>query len=163
MLYCTQYNQAYHDYIVRCDALDAKIEIKQKQQGRLSAQIAQLKKQKRALVFPNWIDSVLRPLAKDLEAYLDKPVNVAGPFGLRAEVLLRVFDNPETQAPSAYRSLTIVPDFSRGTLELHYDAGRVVRECPPGSIGALNHVGSETLPLPDTLSEIALLLHAANP
>ena len=78
MLYCTQYNQAYHDYIVRCDALDAKIEIKQKQQGRLSAQIAQLKKQKRALVFPNWIDSVLRPLAKDLEAYLDKPVNVAG-------------------------------------------------------------------------------------
>ena len=162
MLYCTQYNQAYHDYIVRCDALDAKIEIKQKQQGRLSAQIAQLKKQKRGASQAG-APRFLRPLAKDLEAYLDKPVNVAGPFGLRAEVLLRVFDNPETQAPSAYRSLTIVPDFSRGTLELHYDTGRVVRECPPGSIGALNHIGNETLPLPDTLSEIALLLHAANP
>lgn len=104
------------------------------------------------------IDSVLRPLAKDLEAYLGKPVNVSGPFGLRAEALLRVYDSREAQTISAYQILTVVPDFSRDTLELRYDTGRIIRDCPPGSIGAINHLDNETLPLPDTISEIAVLL-----
>lgn len=52
----------------------------------------------------------------------------------------------------------IVPDFNDDLLELRYDTGRVIRECPPNSIGALNNLGNETLPLPETLPEIAGLL-----
>jgi hypothetical protein len=158
LLYCTQYNQAYHDYIIQRDALDTRIEIKQQQMNRLSTQIKKLKQKKCALVFPNWIDSVLRPLAKDLEAYLGKPVTVSGPFGLRAEALLRVYDSQEAQTISAYQILTVVPDFSRDTLELRYDTGRIIRDCPPGSIGAINHLDNETLPLPGAIPEIAVLL-----
>lgn len=157
---CTRYNEAYRKYSVQRNALDARIEMRQARQNRLAVQIEELKKKRDALVFPSWIDYVLRPLAHELEAYLNKRVRIYGPFGLRSEVQMRVYDGLEEEAAASCGALTIVPDFNDDLLELRYDTGRIIRECPPNSIGALNNLGNETLPLPETLPEIAgLLIH----
>ena len=109
---CTRYNEAYRKYSVQRNALDARIEIRQARQNRLAVQIEELKKKRNALIFPSWIDYALRPLVHELEAYLNKRVRIYGPFGLRAEVQMRVYDGSEEEAAASCGALTIVPDFN---------------------------------------------------
>lgn len=48
----------------------------------------------------SWIDSTVAALAVDLEEYTGKPVAVSGPYGLRAEVMLKVGEGYTTITPS---------------------------------------------------------------
>lgn len=59
----------------------------------------------------------------------------------------------------SYDSITLTPEVCGDAVKLHYDTGRLIHECVPGSIGELNHFGNDTLLLPDTIEEITGLLH----
>ena len=101
----------------------------------------------------SWLDSAIAALAVDLEEYLGERVDVGGPYGLRAEVVI---------SSSSY-ILTITPSFTDGKLSLYYDTGKVGKRHPAGSIGATNGFNNVQAPLPDTFAEIVRVMSRTEP
>lgn len=91
-----------------------------------------------------WIDSAIIALVVDIEEYTKEPVQISGPFGLRAEVMINV----------GISYLTIIPSFDSGILKLYYDTGQKIEKFSPLSIGDINGFNNVQAPLPDTLEEI---------
>lgn len=59
----------------------------------------------------NWIDSLIKPLAKELMAATGKKMfDVMGPFGLMSETSIWLFDTEEQRAAVDVLSLTFRPD-----------------------------------------------------
>lgn len=99
-----------------------------------------------------WLDSAIAALAVDLEEFTKEPVEVSGPFGLRAEVTIKVGD--------CYTTLT--PSFVNG-FKLYYDTGEYIERYPPQSLGDWNGLNNVQAPLPDTFAEIfAVMTHSQN-
>lgn len=101
----------------------------------------------------SWLDSAIAALAVDLEEYLGEHMEVGGPYGLRAEVVI---------SSSSY-ILTITPSFTDGKLSLYYDTGRANERHPAGSIGAMNGFNNVQAPLPDTFAEIVGVMSRIEP
>lgn len=95
----------------------------------------------------SWMDTAIAALAVDIEEYTGIPVTVSGPFGLRAEVMLK----------SGERYLTICPDFQGEGLQLYYDTGKTTQRHPPLSLGDFNGFNNVQERLPDTLEAIVSL------
>lgn len=98
----------------------------------------------------SWLDSAIAALAVDLEEYIGKPVEVSGPFGLRAEVMFKVGDT--------YTIITPSFDKKDGGFKLYYDTGKQTEGYPPQSLGAWNGFNNVQAPLPDTFEEISAII-----
>lgn len=112
---------------------------------------------------PNtWKDGAVMPLARLLAREKGLLLYFMGPFGIRAACTIILYaDRHVEPLKQEHWSITIMPHFGDTGLELRYDTYRVIHEYPPGSIGALNNMGNEQLPLPDTTKEIlALMKHS---
>lgn len=68
-----------------------------------------------------WMETAIFPLAVDLEELTGQPVSVSGPFGLRAEVYIKLGES----------ILTVTPGFRDGRLELYYDTGERQADTSP--------------------------------
>lgn len=95
----------------------------------------------------SWLDSAVAALAVDLEEHTGKPVDVSGPFGLRAEVTLNV--------GGTYT--TISPSFEKGELKLYYDTGEKSKRYKPQTLGDFNGFNNVQAALPDTFEEIVAI------
>lgn len=71
----------------------------------------------------SWPDSSVAALAVDLEEHTGKPVEVSGPFGLRAEIVIKAGDI----------CTIITPSFENGSFKLYYDTGERTGGRPPGN------------------------------
>lgn len=92
----------------------------------------------------SWLDSAIAALAVDLEEHTGEEMEVGGPYGLRAEVIIS----------SNSRILIITPDFEDGNLKLYYNTGEKTEKHQPNTIGAVNGFNNVQAPLPGTLEEI---------
>lgn len=93
----------------------------------------------------HWLDAAIAPLAVDLEERTGEPVEISGPFGLRAEVYIKVGEK---------RFINVTPEFPDGGFRLYYDTGRMSGDYQPGTLGDFNGMNNIREPLPDTLDEI---------
>lgn len=85
----------------------------------------------------SWLDSSVAALAVDLEEHTGKPVEVSGPFGLRAEIVIKA----ETFAPlsphrlktAALSSITTLGREQGNTSQIHSETGTDLTTCKPRS------------------------------
>lgn len=120
-----------------------------------------------------WFDIALRPLAADLSEHLGLPVELSGPFGLRAECFL-TFNKDGNKGQR--KMLVVTPDFNciynetdkpapyhartpnAVELRLYYDTGETLNLYAPCSIGDYSGMNNVQARLPNTISEIANVL-----
>lgn len=106
---------------------------------------------------PNWLDDVVRPLAKELAAKAGFPHGEAhGPCGLTSRAFITLWTSePEFAA----KTLVVRPLFSEENgLSFVYETGETTSECPPGSLGEAHEMNLVTAPLPDSLEEILAVM-----
>lgn len=96
----------------------------------------------------SWPDSSVAALAVDLEEHTGKPVEVSGPFGLRAEIVIKAGDI----------CTIITPSFENGSFKLYYDTGERTGQYQPNTLGDWNGFNNVQAPLPDTFEEIAAVI-----
>ncbi len=96
----------------------------------------------------SWLDTAIASLAVDLEEATGKPVEISGPYGLRAEVWVKVGGD----------FIRLTPEFPDGGFKLYYDTGEATNTYQPGTLGYFNGMNNVSVPLPDTLEEIIKLL-----
>ena len=96
----------------------------------------------------SWLDSAVSALATDLEEYTGESMDVGGPYGLRAEVII---------SSDSY-ILILTPDFNSGTLKLYYDTGEKTERHQPNTTGEISGFNNVQAPLPETLEEIAAIM-----
>ena len=72
----------------------------------------------------SWLDSAIAALAVDLEEHTGEEMEVGGPYGLRAEVIIS----------SNSRILIITPDFEDGNLKLYYNTGEKTEKHQPNTL-----------------------------
>lgn len=97
----------------------------------------------------SWIETAVYSLAVDLGEYTGLPTRVAGPFGLRASVDVRVDES---------RFVRLTPEFPDEGLRLYYDTGERTDTFQPGTLGDMNGFNNVVAPLPDTLAGIVGVL-----
>lgn len=109
-----------------------------------------------------WKENAVMPLARLLAREKGLQLYLMGPFGLRAACIIVLYaDMAKRPLEQEHWSITVMPHFDEEKFELWYDTYRVVQDYPPDSIGALNNMGNELEPLPDTTEEIlALMQHS---
>ena len=93
----------------------------------------------------SWLDSAIAALAVDLGEHTGEGMEIGGPYGLLAEVIIS----------SDSRILIVTPDFEDGNLKLYYDTGEKTDRHQPNTIGEMNGFNNVQAPLPDTIEEIA--------
>lgn len=101
----------------------------------------------------SWLDAAIAPLAEDIEERTGTKTTISGPFGLRAEVLLK----------NGERYLTITPNFDGGELTLYYDTGETNGRYAPETLGGCNGFDNVQARLPETLDEIVSLFGGEKP
>lgn len=120
-----------------------------------------------------WFDLAIRPLAADLSEYLGLPVELSGPFGLRAECIL-TFNKAGDKGQR--KMLVVTPDLNcvyaeryvpapyhartpkAVELVLYYDTGKTLNLFDSNTMGDYNGLNNEVARLPDTIPEIAKVL-----
>lgn len=136
------------------DEINVKIAKNEASIQRAKKAIEKLNKKQYNLDTPNWIDSLVRPLAKEISKELGKDYEIYGPFGLRSQTSIHWRDDmtkPITVQPTL--SLRLVPgDLKKA--ELKYETGKKKGEFQKNTIGDVNGFNRETSPLPDSLDEI---------
>lgn len=110
-----------------------------------------------------WKEHAVMPLARLLAREKGLLLYFLGPFGIRAACTIILYaDKHKPALEQEHWSITVMPHFSEEGLELWYDTYRVIKDYPPDSIGALNNMGNEALPLPNTTKEILTLMEHSN-
>ena len=110
-----------------------------------------------------WRDGAIMPLAKCLAKAKGCCLYFMGPFGLRSACTLVLYaDKAKKPLEQEHWSITVMPHFVGDNTEIWYDTYKTVQTYPEGSIGALNNLGNETLPLPGTTDEILTLMYHSN-
>jgi len=137
----------------------------EEKEERLSASFERAKRrlEKHRASYPDWINSVVKPLAKELAELRGMRFEIYGPFGIRCEtsIYLLPHNSEKDIVHNPTWSIKLTP---RGLLhsdkaEIYYDTGKKKEPLSPkGSIAALNGFDNETAPLPDTVEEINALL-----
>ena len=137
------------------EAYEAKERRYQEELSRVQRKLARYQA-KRGELIPtfNWIETFVHPLAQAVQQELGlSSYEVYGPFGLRSEVSI-FWDSAEVYSlnKSTY-SLRLTPhDLAQGVI--HFDTGEVSERFAPNTIGALNGLGNQTAPLPDSLDDL---------
>lgn len=110
-----------------------------------------------------WKENAVMPLARLLAREKGLQLYFMGPIGLRAACIIVLYADIAMQPlEQEHWSISVMPHFDEDRLELWYDTYRVVHHYPPASIGALNNMGNELQPLPDSTEEILALMHHSN-
>lgn len=137
---------------------------------KIDAQVAELKQQivklydeREAIVahynscrFPNWLDDIVRPLARALaDASGFQRHTVTGPCGIASRTFLCVWScDPRFEG----KAIVIQPAFDEDKISFVYETGEVENSHPSGSLGAESGLNFVTAPLPDSLDEILAVM-----
>lgn len=108
--------------------------------------------------YPSWVDEIVETLAMELANRLHKNFEIYGPFGLRCETSIYLFDCADKGITEQETwSIRITP----GRLdlgEIYYDTGEVTKEFGSDTIGYMNGMNNVSKPLPDDIEDIIKLL-----
>lgn len=131
---------------------------------RAERSIERLKMKHIRLKSPSWVDALVKPIGVIFAKEFDMDYEILGPFGLRAYVTIYWKKDKELSIiDQLTKSLTLIPlNLEEG--ELGYETGRKKEgvNYHPMSLGGLNGMDREVLPLPDSFEEIKLLIHSNN-
>lgn len=136
------------------EAYEAKERKYQEELSRVQRKLARYQA-KRGELIPtfNWIETFVHPLAQAIQQELGLASYEAyGPFGLRSEVSI-FWHSSEDDLDKPTYSLRLTP-YNLATGVIHFDTGEVSEHYDPNTIGALNGLGNQTAPLPDSLDEL---------
>ncbi|ADO59911.1 hypothetical protein [Paenibacillus polymyxa] len=138
--------------------IDRNIEKKQDKICKLQEGIKKLQKRRQKIKYPSWVSEVIEVLAQQLAIKMNKHYKVFGPFGLRAETTIYLFDDEsESIAEQSTWSVRITPgDLEKG--EFFYDTDELTRETKLNSPGFLNGMKIVIKPLPETVDDIVEVL-----
>lgn len=155
-----KYVESYRLYQEERNALDEKIAKRHEDIARAERSIERLNKKKLELEHPSWVEMLVKPIAEKFSEEFGLSYDIYGPFGIRAYVTIYWMENKEISiVEQPTKSLTLEPfDLEKG--QLYYETGKK-REgvCyHPNSIGAMNGMDREVLPLPDSFDEIKALI-----
>lgn len=107
---------------------------------------------------PSWVKEIVETLATKLANRLNKNYEIYGPFGLRCETSIYLFDHADKGITEQETwSIQITP----GRLdlgEIYYDTGVVTKDFRSDTIGYMNGMNNECKPLPDDIEDIIKLL-----
>jgi hypothetical protein len=141
------FTRAYQDYKAKADQLEAQI-------SRAEKRVEELKKKRRALPMPDWIDIIIRPIADELAKELpDFDLRILGPMGICSAVPVHFYrkgvPKEEMWDEGNVRSITFVPrDLQNGEImirNISVDTG----EFRPGTIGELNGMNHPSVKIPE--------------
>jgi hypothetical protein len=123
---------------------------------RLDKAIERLKAKREKAVKLNWIDQVVKPIAKSLQRILPghRTVDVMGPFGICSEVNILFIKRGVTEGdmwkkPGNVKSITFVPHISSESpfSIAVVDPTKNDKSFLEGSIGALNGMNHPRIPV----------------
>ncbi|MBP1309166.1 hypothetical protein JOD82_002186 [Paenibacillus sp. 1182] len=134
--------------------IDCSIEKKRDKISKLQEGINKLQKRRQKIKHPSWVSDIIEVLAQQLATKMDKHFKLFGPFGLRAETTIYLFDDESKSiTEQSTWSIRITPgDLDKG--ELFYDTDELTQETKPNSSGLLNGMKIVIKPLPETIDEI---------
>lgn len=134
-----------------------KIQEREKQIERLKKKLEKREKDYYEKDFPNWIETIVKPLMQDLEYKTGLHGEIYGPFGLccKTSIYLRE-DMEKSITEQSTLHITIEPPMNDG--KIYYETGEVKEGYAKDSIGALNGMNRVMAVLPDTIEEIVALL-----
>lgn len=134
-----------------------KIQEREKQIDRLKKKLDKREKAYYEKDFPNWIETIVKPLMHDLEDKTGLHGEIYGPFGLccKTSIYLRE-DMEKSITEQSTLHITIEPPMDDG--KIYYETGEVKEEYAKGSIGELNGMNRVMVELPDTIEAIVALL-----
>jgi hypothetical protein len=141
------------------EQIEKRIEAKVEQIRKLQESINKLKVKEGKIKYPSWTEEIVEVLAQRLADKPNKKYEVCGPFGLRAETTIYLFnDENKSFTEQETWSITLTPgDLTKG--EIYYDTGEKTNDFSPNSTGAINGMNNVRKPLPETIDEIVALLH----
>lgn len=153
--FASAYNAHRRERDAEVQKLNDAIEKRHQQIQRLEK-----KKEKISSDCPNWIEEVIRPLALEISAKLNQYCDVKGPFGIRAEAIIYIVEDPDVSIlDQGSRSITITPNWNEdGDMDFWYDTGEETDNFEKGTIGFLNGMNNITALLPDSVDDIIKLL-----
>lgn len=109
--------------------------------------------------FPDWIDEIVVPLAKELAKRKGLQSCILGPMGVGSRVIIALVPAPEEiLSKQEHYRLTIQPDFHDEKLQLKYETGEETNKHKKGTLGEKSGLNYVTAPLPDSIDEIEQLL-----
>lgn len=134
-----------------------KIQVREKQIERLKKKMEKREKAYYEKDFPNWIETIVKPLMHDLEKHTGLHGEIYGPFGIccKTSIYLRK-DMKESITEQSTLHITIEPPTN--DRKIYYETGEVNNRYAKGSIGELNGMNKVKAQLPDTIEEIVALL-----
>jgi hypothetical protein len=135
--------------------IEKRIQLRIKQEERLRAKLNKLHR-------PNWVDSLVKPIAEELvKAYPDRCYEILGPFGIGAYVGIHFYkkdvDEKRRFDDDNCISITIAPgDLDNGELMI-VDYSSDTKQYAQGTLGYLNDCNYPKVPInPD--SDVSELL-----
>lgn len=140
--------------------LDKKINKRKQEVDKIEEVIEGLYQQRSDLKYPSWVDSIVKPIAERFSKETGLDYDIYGPFGLRAQVTIYwMKDKKVSITDQSTKSLSLVP-LSLEIGQLGYETGKKIEgvRYSPTSIGGLNGMDQEVLPLPNSFEEIKKLI-----
>ena len=161
------YQVKYADQEGRRKVIRDKIEKKQNQIEKITAQIDGLENRLYKIAHVSWIDEIIEPIAKAMTEQLpDRHYEVLGPFGLCARVSIH-FYRDEITGQSRWKgdntlSITFDPaDLNAGDIQIvdyETNTGRFAK----GTLGEVNGMNYPTIPMPETIEGLIALMMEQN-
>ncbi|RKJ18086.1 hypothetical protein D7X33_46215 [Butyricicoccus sp. 1XD8-22] len=157
------YIEKQNQYEKEAEAINEKIEKRKEDIRRAERSIQRLNKKFDDLRNPSWIQTLVKPIGEAFAKDFNMEYEIYGPFGIRAQVTIywrKDIERSITEQP--IKALSLIP-LNLAEAELGYETGRK-REgviYPSGSLGAMNGMDREVLPLPDCFEEIRSLIRSS--
>ncbi|MEB6549722.1 hypothetical protein MXL46_11550 [Heyndrickxia sporothermodurans] len=158
------YVESYRRFEEERDDLDKKIEKRYEDIARAERSIERLNKKKSELDYPNWVESLVKPIAEKFAEDFGLSYNIYGPFGIRSYVTIYWMEDKEVSIVEQPVKLLTLEPFDLEKEQLYYETGRKRENIsyPLNSIGAMNGMDREILPLPDSFDEIRKLIRSSS-
>lgn len=134
-----------------------KIQEKEKQLERLKKKLKKRENDYYEKDYPNWIETIVKPLMHDLEKHTGLYGEIYGPFGICCKTLIYLREDMEKSiTEQSTLHITLEPPMDDG--KIYYETGEIKSRYAKGSIGELNGMNNVMVVLPDTIEEIVALL-----
>lgn len=134
-----------------------KIQEREKQIERLKKKLEKRKNSYYEKDFSGWIETIVKPLMRDLEKHTGLHGEIYGPFGLCCKTTIYLREDMERSiTKQSTLHITIEPPMDNG--KIYYETGEVKEGYAKGSIGELNGMNMVMAELPDTIEEIVAVL-----
>lgn len=151
-----EYDSMYKDI----EYLKAKIAEREQQIERLKKRINKRRDDHYKKNYPDWIETIVKPLMRDLEKETELHGEIFGPFGLCCKTAIYLREDMEkTITEQDTIHITLEPPHKG---KLYYETGEIKGGYPNGSIGELNGMNKVLEVLPDTIEEIVQIMHSSN-